>query len=297
MKRKSGLSGTSFGNGSQTLTSASNLTVYDAPPATLDARGVARTLLRHSDPVVSRAAQQIVDYLTTAIQAMARDDLAKLVIASAEIPAVTKTARVLVLDVETLRPVRPTAPPGEPPPVLVPGIEYVASFQDWLSLGIAYVGLHDSGIDGPPFGYEGEALGGTSGLPELIECADVIVTFNGIKFDAPLLAAHGVTIPAAKHYDILREAWIAHGLDPDRYVKATHSGQGLTDYARVNLGTEKTGDGQNAAILWQQGRQQEVVDYCHNDVALTRDLFAIIQETGGLISPKTGQRVAMRRVA
>jgi hypothetical protein len=211
--------------------------------------------------------------------------------------ALVRAPRILTLDVETLRPVRPVGKSGGPEPVLVPGIEYAESFTDWHGLGIAYIGLHDSGIaSAAPFGYDAEtSLIWQSELQELIGEVDVIVTFNGVKFDAPLLAAHGVTIPSAKHYDILREAWIAHGLDPDRYVKATHSGHGLTDYSRVNLRREKSGDGQNAAILWQQGKHQEVIDYCHNDVAITADLFAIILEIGGLISPVTGQRVQMRK--
>ena len=51
---------------------------------------------------------------------------------------------------------------------------------------------------------------------------------------------------------------------------------------------EKTGTGANAAILWQRGKYQEVIDYCLNDVKLTLDLLKNIQANDGWINnPKT----------
>lgn len=72
MKRKSGLSGTSSGKSSETLTDG--FTIYDVPGANLDARAEAYILLRHPDEAVQVSAQRIIDLLTRSIRAMGRED-------------------------------------------------------------------------------------------------------------------------------------------------------------------------------------------------------------------------------
>lgn len=73
MKRKSGLSKTSFGKNSGTSTE--DFTIYDVPGANLDARGEAYTLLKHPDEAVQVSAQRIIDLLSRSIRAMGREDV------------------------------------------------------------------------------------------------------------------------------------------------------------------------------------------------------------------------------
>ena len=63
------------------------------------------------------------------------------------------------------------------------------------------------------------------------------------------------------------------GLDPDRYEYKTHNGFTLNSFAEANYGMGKTGNGGLAPVLWQQGKRGEVIDYCLNDVYLTKLLF------------------------
>lgn len=39
------------------------------------------------------------------------------------------------------------------------------------------------------------------------------------------------------------------------------------------VGKGKSGNGELAPILWQDGKHQQVIDYCLNDVKLLRSLY------------------------
>lgn len=78
MKRKSALSAKSFDGAPEQSTP--ELTVYDAPPAVLEARHRIKALLKSDDVAeMKRLGGEILEYLNLAVQAMATDDLALLV--------------------------------------------------------------------------------------------------------------------------------------------------------------------------------------------------------------------------
>jgi hypothetical protein len=57
----------------------------------------------------------------------------------------------------------------------------------------------------------------------------------------------------------------------------------------------KSGTGELAPVLWQQGRHMDVVDYCLRDVMLTRRLFLrAMQNDGAIKHPRTGEIVKIR---
>lgn len=61
--------------------------IYDVPGVNLDARGIARELLKHPDPDVQSAAQRIIDLLSQAIRAMGKEDLGVLLAENNEVNA------------------------------------------------------------------------------------------------------------------------------------------------------------------------------------------------------------------
>jgi hypothetical protein len=145
-----------------------------------------------------------------------------------------------------------------------PGIQYCQGWQDHAGMGVAVVGCYDSKHDRyRAFG--AEALGMFAAL---VEDRDLRVSFNGQAFDDEVLAAAGCVLPPAHHYDLLREVRDALG-EARRYEK----GYALGSLAGRCLGAEKGGNGALAPVRWQLGHRVEVVDYCLEDVRLTRLLF------------------------
>lgn len=118
-----------------------------------------------------------------------------------------------------------------------------------------------------------------------------LVGFNNLNFDNRVLRANGVMVDDEQCRDLLVAVWAAHGLGPI-FDHKTHGGFGLDALARANLDAQKSGSGELAPELWQQGAIGQVVDYCLNDVFLTARLILKWRHNGGrLQSPKTGKTV------
>ncbi|MFH1983003.1 MAG: DEAD/DEAH box helicase [Pseudomonadota bacterium] len=66
----------------------------------------------------------------------------------------------------------------------------------------------------------------------------------------------------------------------------------LDHLAGQTLGAEKTADGLQALRWWKNGQLQEIIDYCRQDVKITRDLYRFGLENGYLLfKNKAGQQV------
>lgn len=115
----------------------------------------------------------------------------------------------------------------------------------------------------------------------MLEDADCILSFNGVKFDLPIIEGIlGTNLHVNHHYDILQEIWEAtasHG--------SHKGGYRLTECCERSLGMEKSGESLLAPQLAEEGRWAELIDYCINDVLLTRKLGQFIQKNGGVVSP------------
>ena len=122
--------------------------------------------------------------------------------------------------------------------------------------------------------------------------------FGMIKYDysnkdnIKLLNENMDNYSAIRHYYYASEVQMHNCLS--EYFRAEHKETFLeaildTHYIFVceanGIGS-KSGSGANAAILWQQGKEQEVIDYCINDIKLTRELFDLIQDKGEIIDPR-----------
>jgi len=108
--------------------------------------------------------------------------------------------------------------------------------------------------------------------------ADLLVSFNGKGFDVPALEGYTkMALAHIPHYDILAEIWKA----AQKKIK----GYRLAEVGSRTIGREKSGTGEHAPELFAQGRWGELVDYCLNDVYMTKDLFEFIVENGYVLSP------------
>jgi hypothetical protein len=107
-------------------------------------------------------------------------------------------------------------------------------------------------------------------------------------------ATEGWDAPADEEcYDLLRETWIACGLKPT-FEYPSHAGFGLDAVCAANFGTRKSGTGAFAPVLWQRGQIGEVIDYCLNDVRLTKQLFDAVLQRKAIKNPKGGPDLQLR---
>ncbi len=173
------------------------------------------------------------------------------------------------------------------------GIDYCKGWDDHAGMGISVVGAYDLVTDR----YRVFLKDNLDDFALLLRDRDTYVSFNGIGFDNKVLAHHmsPALLPEEKCYDILRELWVGDGLAPE-FKYPTHIGYSLGDVGYVNFGLSKNGDGALAPIDWQEGRYGTVIDYCLNDIKLTKRCFERIRQGGGLRSPKDPSRfIEMRK--
>lgn len=100
-----------------------------------------------------------------------------------------------------------------------------------------------------------------------------LVTFNGNRFDLPLLSAYGPTLALLpKSFDVLADLRRRLGFRVS-----------LEDLARATLGRGKGGSGEQALRWWRSGDpalRRKVVEYCRQDVEVLRDCVGYGREHG-----------------
>lgn len=167
------------------------------------------------------------------------------------------------------------------------GIQYCTGWQDHANMGISVIGAYDY-TEQRYRVFCGDNMEAFWKATE----AKILVGFNSIPFDNAVIAAtYGVQLPEKRCYDLLREIWASVGLGPV-FSPETHGGFGLDAVCAQNFGTRKSGNGALAPVLWQQGKIGEVIDYCLNDIALTKQVFEA-SLLGRLVCPKTGNLLRM----
>ncbi len=164
----------------------------------------------------------------------------------------------------------------------IDGIDYCAGWHDHANMGISCICAYDYAADR----YRVFMDDNYAEFAALVAARDVIVSFNGIAFDNRVCAAHGIAVPDDKSYDILVELWRAAGLGP-QFAYPTHLGFGLDAACEANFGLRKTGHGARAPVQYQRREYGALVDYCLNDVALTKRLLdEAIRNRGQLRDPR-----------
>lgn len=131
--------------------------------------------------------------------------------------------------------------------------------NDPASLSLACVCVHDSTTDAYTSYFEED-------LPKLwplLEKADMLIGYNSDHFDIPLLNKYySGNLAAIRSLDLMKEIKKVLG----RRIS-------LDAVASATLGKNKSADGKLANIWWRQGEKQKVVNYCIDDVRITKELY------------------------
>ena len=145
-------------------------------------------------------------------------------------------------------------------------------------MGISCVVLYDSKED-EFFEYLDDKV---SLLVEHLKRFELIVGFNIKRFDFRVLSGYSnFAFKKLPVLDILEEVHKRLGYRLS-----------LEHLARETLNAQKTADGLQALRWWKQGRIREIIDYCKQDVAITRDLFLYGEQNGYLLfKNKAGNKV------
>ena len=131
--------------------------------------------------------------------------------------------------------------------------------NDPAALDISVVCVYDSLTDS----YSSFLQEDFKNLWPIIEQADMLIGFNSDHFDIPLLSKyyHG-DLSKIKSIDILKEIHKSLG----RRVK-------LDNVAEATLGKNKSGHGLEAITWWKQGEIQKIINYCIDDVKITKEIY------------------------
>ena len=187
--------------------------------------------------------------------------------------------KILIYDCEIIKAIM------DPKKVDLQGIEYCTGWDDYDNMGISVIGVNFISEDEDEV-FSHNCDKDLETFQDELYVADALVGFNNQSFDDNLLKANGFNIPNdIVNYDILAEIWEGAGLGR-KFEYPSHAGFSLDAICKANGLGEKTGTGANAAVLWQRGKFDEVIEYCENDIRLTRKLFDLIQEKGEIRDPR-----------
>ena len=98
----------------------------------------------------------------------------------------------------------------------------------------------------------------------------LVVGYNIRGFDLPVMVPYGLKIHQVDAFDIMYDL---ESLTRQRYLK-------LEAVARGTLGTGKSADGLQAVEWYKSGEIQKIIDYCLQDVKVTRDVFEFGRKNG-----------------
>ena len=109
-------------------------------------------------------------------------------------------------------------------------------------------------------------------LKKLIDrCQDrLVVGYNVRGFDLKVLAPYGLNPARLDVFDIMYDL---EALTRQRFLK-------LEAVARGTLGTGKSADGVQAVEWWRSKQIDRIVEYCLQDVKVTRDVFQFGRQNG-----------------
>ncbi len=175
---------------------------------------------------------------------------------------------------------------GEAP---MPGIEYCSGWKDHKGQGISVLCAYDYTQDR----YRVFCDDNLRGFQDLVDGGSLVIGFNSQHFDDQVCNAHGLQVKTG--YDLLREIYKALGLDPfpSKYGPE-YRGFSLDAMAVANGLGAKSGQGSLAPVDWQQGRVGSVVDYCLQDVRITKGLVDLVLSGTPLFAPD-GRKLFLRK--
>jgi DEAD/DEAH box helicase domain-containing protein len=100
-------------------------------------------------------------------------------------------------------------------------------------------------------------------VDDLLKAADLVVGFNVLGFDYEVLRAYRNDLPNRRTtVDMLDHIYSRLGYRVS-----------LDNLAGATLGISKSADGLQAVRWYKEGRIQEILEYCQQDVEVTRQLY------------------------
>lgn len=168
--------------------------------------------------------------------------------------------------------------------IRIEGVTYCDGWHDLENMGISVIGAYDTN----ELEYHIYLEDNFDEFVKRAKRCGVVAGFNNYKFDDQLLRANGIEL-GVESADLLVQIWEAHGLAPV-FQYPTHIGYSLDNCAEANRISMKTGNGALAPVLWQRGRYGQVIDYCLQDVRITKELIDLVSDNT-FRSPKTREPV------
>jgi DEAD/DEAH box helicase domain-containing protein len=107
-----------------------------------------------------------------------------------------------------------------------------------------------------------------------LQKADLVVGFNVLGFDYGVLQPYAGIVPLSKlpTLDLMDDIYKKLGVRI-----------GLNKLAQWNLGAKKSADGLQSIAWFKQGRIDEILKYCEQDVRVTKDLFELGRAQGYVV--------------
>jgi len=137
--------------------------------------------------------------------------------------------------------------------------EEVGGWGHASRMGVSCVVVYDSLTDTCEE-YLGEDI---DRLTDHLRQLDLVVGFNILRFDYAVLKGYS--------------AFDFHSLPTLDLLAEVHTRLGyrlsLDHLGEHTLGKKKSADGLMALVWWKQGKIRQIIDYCRDDVELTRDLY------------------------
>lgn len=97
----------------------------------------------------------------------------------------------------------------------------------------------------------------------ILEKADLLIGYNSKHFDIPILNNfYAGDLEQIPHLDLL-----------DRIKESVGKRFKLDDVAKATLEIEKSADGLKAMEWYEQGKIQQIKDYCEQDVKVTKEVY------------------------
>jgi len=133
-----------------------------------------------------------------------------------------------------------------------------------ISVAVAYVAAEEA--------YRVYREAEIAGLVDLLRSAALVVGYNIIDFDYQVLSRYSdFNFSQLPTRDLLADIHRRLGFR----LK-------LDDVAVATLGTPKTADGLQAIRWYREGKWDELIEYCRQDVKVTRDLFEYGRQHGAI---------------
>jgi DEAD/DEAH box helicase domain-containing protein len=120
-------------------------------------------------------------------------------------------------------------------------------------------------------------------LPKLFELCEerLVVGYNIRGFDLPVLVPYGLEM---KNLDVFDLMYDLEALTRQRYLKLEYVAQGT-------LGAGKSADGLMAVEWWKAGLIDKIIEYCIQDVKVTRDVFQFGRQNGFVKIQRSEEKV------